>query len=79
MDDVLKSLEEFIEQGNFERALQVAQDSQRLEKWMEHCGTQLILLEAFCLVKLNRVDSSDIRKKLETLHEHKIMDAPEFY
>ena len=46
---------------------------------MEYCGTQLVLLEAYCLVKLNRVDSSDIRKKLETLHEQKIMDAPEFY
>lgn len=49
-----------------------------MEKWVENVGTELVLIEAYCLLKLNK-DTIEVRNKLAGLNEQKIMNAPEFY
>ena len=39
-----------------------------MEKWVENHGTELVLIEAYCLLKLNK-DTIEVRKKLSSLNE----------
>ena len=68
MNEAITAMEGLITKENYEQALQTAIDAQKMEKWVENVGTELVLIEAYALLKLNK-DTIEVRRKLAALNE----------
>ena len=68
MNEAVKAMESLITKESYEQALQTSVDAQKMEKWVENVGTELVLIEAYALLKLNK-DTIEVRRKLAALNE----------
>lgn len=86
MQETMDKLLSMIKDSKFTEALQILEESQKLEKWADLYATHIIIAESYCKLfkDLDKnglgVDTISIRQKLESLTEQKIDDLPaDFY
>ena len=57
-DQFVDTMEQVVKNGDYDRALAMSVECQRIMPWVEKCGPQMVLVQAFCELKLDR-DSNE--------------------